>query len=229
MATIKVVDVLDRASIILQDSSTNVRYPKAELLKFFNNAQKEVVLHRPDANMVNEDFDCVVGSKQSLPAAGLRLVDVVRNKDGRAITQIDRRVLDQTLPDWHEVVAGTNKIEHFIYDSSDPKNFYVYPKATADFDLEIVYSAAPADIAISEEDFGTDTTVISVDDVYANAILDYVLYRSYQKDSEYAGNSQRALMHYQGFTNSLGIKTQADIAVTPAPDIPGAMAMQRAV
>ena len=123
MATIKVVDVLDRASIILQDSSTNVRYPKAELLKFFNNAQKEVVLHRPDANMVNEDFDCVVGSKQSLPAAGLRLVDVVRNKDGRAITQIDRRVLDQTLPDWHEVVAGTNKIEHFIYDSSDPKNF----------------------------------------------------------------------------------------------------------
>jgi hypothetical protein len=227
MATIKVVDVLDRASIILQDSSTNVRYPKEELLKFFNDAQKEVVLHRPDANMVNEDFDCVVGSKQSLPAAGLRLVDVVRNKDGRAITQIDRRVLDQTLPDWHEVVAGTNKIEHFIYDSSAPKIFYVYPKATADFDLEIVYSAAPADIAISN--FGTDTTVLSVDDVYANAILDYVLYRSYQKDSEYAGNSQRAIMHYQGFTNSLGIKTQADIAVTPAPDIPGAMAMQRAV
>ena len=84
-------------------------------------------------------------------------------------------------------------------------------------------------VRLSFSNFGTDTTVLSVDDVYANAILDYVLYRSYQKDSEYAGNSQRAIMHYQGFTNSLGIKTQADIAVTPAPDIPGAMAMQRAV
>ena len=53
MATTKVVDILDRASIILQDS-TNVRFPNAELLKFFNDAQKEVVLHRPDANNLNQ-------------------------------------------------------------------------------------------------------------------------------------------------------------------------------
>ena len=42
MATTKVVDILDRASIILQDN-TNVRFPNDELLKFFNDAQKEVV------------------------------------------------------------------------------------------------------------------------------------------------------------------------------------------
>ena len=52
MATTRVVDVLDRAAIILQDN-TNVRFPNEELLKFFNDAQKEVVLHRPDAKMVN--------------------------------------------------------------------------------------------------------------------------------------------------------------------------------
>ena len=81
MATTKVVDVIDRAAIILQDAS-HVRYPEAELLKFFNDAQREVVLHRPDAKMVTADHDCVAGSKQALPATGLRLIDVVRNKDG---------------------------------------------------------------------------------------------------------------------------------------------------
>jgi hypothetical protein len=56
-----------------------------------------------------------------------------------------------------------------------------------------------------------------LDDIYANCLLDYILYRAYQKDSEYAGNAQRSMMHYQGFSNALGIKTQADSATTPIP------------
>jgi hypothetical protein len=215
MATTKVVDILDRATIILQDN-TNVRFPNAELLKFFNDAQKEVVLHRPDANMVNTTMDLSNGSKQTLPAAALRLVEVVRNENGRAVTLVERRILDETLPDWHNTTAGTNKIEHYVYDPADPKNFYVYPKgASGSHTLEIVYSSAPAEIAITN--FSTDTTTISLDDIYANCLLDYVLYRAYQKDSEYAGNAQRSMMHYQSFANALGVKTQADMATTPVP------------
>ena len=212
MATTKILDILDRASIILQ----NVRFPNEELLKFFNDAQREVVLHRPDAKMVNTTLDLATGSKQTLPVSALRLIDVVRNVGGRAVTQVDRRILDETLPNWHETTAGTNKIEHYIYDPADPKNFYVFPKGTSGTDsLEIIFSASTSEIAIS--DFSSDTTVISIDDVYANCLLDYVLYRSYQKDSEFAGNSQRAIMHYQSFANALGIKTQADSALTPIP------------
>jgi len=221
MATTKVVDILDRAAIILQDN-TNVRFPNTELLKFFNDAQKEVVLHRPDAKMVNTTYACVDGSKQTLPSAALRLIEIVRNVGGRAITQVQRRILDETLPNWHETAAGTNKIEHFVYDPADPKNFYVYPKgASGTHSLEIVYSSAPSEIAVTN--FATDTQVISLDDVYANCILDYVLYRSYQKDSEFAGNAQRAMMHYQSFANALGVKTQADGATTPMPAMSGSV------
>jgi len=215
MATTKVVDILDRATIILQDN-TNVRFPNAELLKFFNDAQKEVVLHRPDANMVNTTMDLADGSKQTLPAVALRLVEVVRNENGRAVTLVERRILDETLPNWHNTTAGTNKIEHYVYDPADPKNFYVYPKGVSGtHTLEIVYSSAPAELSISN--FDTDTTTISLDDIYANCLLDYVLYRAYQKDSEYAGNAQRSMMHYQSFANALGVKTQADMATTPVP------------
>ena len=148
MATTKVATLIETAGIILQDTS-QVRFPQAELMTFLNDGQREIVLHRPDAKTINGTMTCVAGSKQSIPC-GLRLIDVVRNDGGRAITQIDRKILDETLPDWHESTAdSTKKIEHFVYDAADPKNFYVYPQADATMDIEIIYSTAPADISYS--------------------------------------------------------------------------------
>ncbi len=214
MATTKVATLIDTAGIILQDTS-QVRFPQAELLTFLNDAQREIVLHRPDAKTLNQNMTCVAGSKQSIPTTGLRLIDVVRNDGGRAVTQIDRKILDETLPNWHNTTAdATKKIEHFVYDPADPKNFYVYPNATTSMDIEIIYSTAPADLTYSA------SQVISLDDIYANAILDYMLYRAYQKDSEYAGNAERSMMHYQSFANALGIKSRADAAIDPMPNSP---------
>ena len=219
MATTKVIDVLDRASIILQDAD-HVRFPNAELLKFFNDAQREVVLHRPDSNMQNASFTPADGSKQTIPSGGITLVDVVRNIGGYAITQVERKILDETLPNWHNTTQDTTrKIEHFVFDAADPKTFYVYPKAIAASDsIEIIYSSPPTDIAISN--FSTDTQTITLDDVYANSLLDYILYRAYQKDAEFAGNAQKSAMHYQGFANSLGIKARVDGALSPRPATP---------
>ena len=214
MATTKVATIIDTAGIILQDTS-QVRFPQSELMTFLNDAQREIVLHRPDAKTLNGNMTCVSGSKQSIPATGLRLIDVVRNDAGRAITQIDRKILDETLPNWHNTAAdATKKVEHFVYDPADPKNFYVYPNATSSMDIEIIYSTAPSDISY------TSTVTITLDDIYANAILDYMLYRAYQKDSEYAGNAERSMMHYQSFANALGIKSRADAAIDPMPNNP---------
>tara|TARA_B100000925_G_C21979126_1_gene461484 strand:+ start:941 stop:1609 length:669 start_codon:yes stop_codon:yes gene_type:complete len=218
MATVKVVgDVLNRASRLLQDTA-KVRYTNEELLLFFNDAQREVVLHRPDANTVNFNFTCSAGSKQTLGSQDLRLVDVVRNVNGRVVTQVDRKLLDDTLPNWHNTTATVDKkIEHFIYESGDPKNFYVYPNALNTHQLEIVTSRAPSDITVSN--FSTDTQTIGLDDLYANAILDYLLYRAYQKDSEFAGSVNQAQMHFQSFANGLGIKTRSDAATDPRPNM----------
>ena len=55
MSTVKVVDIIDRAVVVLNDT-TNVRWTKSELLLWFNDAQRAVVNRRPDANSVNEDY-----------------------------------------------------------------------------------------------------------------------------------------------------------------------------
>jgi hypothetical protein len=206
MATTKAVDLISRVSITLQDP-TFVRWTQSELLNYLNDAQRQVVLFRPDAKAANAAFSCAATAKQTLPADGLRLINVLRNTNGRAVTKVDRSILDVQLPNWYETAVSADGVKHYVYDALDPKNFYVFPKPAAAHQIDIVYAMAPVDIVISN--FTTDTQVIGIDDIYANALMDYMMYRAYQKDSEFA-NLNRAAVYYQAFTTSLGIKSQAD-------------------
>jgi hypothetical protein len=218
MATIQVIDLIDRAEEILQDT-TNVRWSQQTLLNYLNDAQREIVLFRPDANPTNESFTLAQSSKQTLPSTALRLLSIYKNLSPNtgAITQIQRRVLDDQVDDWY-ASTGT-KVEHYVYDPLDPKIFYVYPYPSASGQtIEMVYSSAPADITISN--FLTSTDTITLDDIYGNAILDYMLYRSYQKDAEYAGDLERSAYFYRSFQNALGIKNQVDAGSTPQPSTP---------
>lgn len=218
MATVKVIDLIDRAESILQDT-TNVRWGQQELLDHLNDAQREIVLFRPDANPVNESFTLAQTSKQTLPSAALRLIDVYKNASPNSgpITNIDRKVLDDQVSDWHASTGTT--VQHYVYDPLDPKTFYVYPiPSGGGHTAMIVYSSSPANITIAN--FSSTTTTITLDDIYANAILDYMLYRAYLKDTEYAGDMNRAGLHHQSFQNSLGIKAQVDQGSSPIPSTP---------
>lgn len=203
MPTVVVGDLIDRVAITLQDR-TNVRWPRIDLLTYLNDAQRQVVLNRPDAQAVNTTFNCLNQSKQTLPAAALRLLAVKRNINGRSITPVEQSTLDIQLPEWHQT-AETDGVEHFIYDPIDPKTFYLFPVPIADRQIEIVYSTAPAQIT-------DEAATIGLDDIYANVLMDYMLYRSYQKDATY-GDLQKATLYLQSFGSALGIKTQVDGAL----------------
>lgn len=206
MPTVVVKDLIDRVAITLQDR-TNVRWPRVDLLTYLNDAQRQIVLNRPDAQAVNTTFNCLNQSKQTLPAAALRLLTIKRNIDGRAITPVEQSTLDIQLPDWHQT-PETDGVEHWLYDGLDPKTFYLFPVPIADRQIEIVYSTAPAPIVL-------ETATIGLDDIYANVIMDYMLYRAYQKDATY-GDLNKATLYLQSFGSALGIKTQVDGALAGA-------------
>ena len=56
---------------------------------------------------------------------------------------------------------------------------------------------------------------LGVPDIYGNVVLDYILYRAYSKDSEFAGNQTRAASHYAAFAASLEMEIKATLAVQP--------------
>ena len=202
----------------LQDT-TSIRWPVAELVRYLNDGQREIIVHRPDAMVTNASLTLTAGTKQSLPANGAKLIDVVRNSAGtkRAIRMCAREILDAQSPGWHNL-SGVTEIVHFMFDPRDPKVFYVYPPAqSAGASVDLVYSALPTDIAepAAGTDYSAVSGAISVPDIYSNALQDYVLYRAYTKDSQYAGNEARAQARYAAFANVLGIEIKATVAVAP--------------
>jgi len=221
MGTLIAKDIIGRASTIINDV-TSIRWPEAELLNYLNDSQREVVNQRPDSNSVNIAIALAAGTKQTIPATGIRLLDVVRNMGlfaspsaGNAVRLVDREVLDAQLPGWHTATTGV--IQHYIFDPRDPKTFYVYPQAAGTEALEIIYSSSPVDV-VSSAGVGlplSGTETIGIDDIYANPMLDFILARAYMKDSDYAGNANRAQLHYQSFMNSLGMKGKSDFTTDP--------------
>lgn len=222
MATEKVVTLISKAQTLLQDV-TSVRWPVLELQGWLNDAYREIVNLRPDSNTQTGTFTCAAGPRQVVTTQfsnALRLIEAVRNvadgSDKRAVRLIDRKVLDEQRRTWYAESQSVT-IQHYMFDPRVPKEFLVYPPATTSAQLEIAYSSVPTAHALTESQLTNPATaeVIRIDDSYANALIDYVLYRAYSKDADYAANANRAVAHFQAFQNALGVKGQAEAASQP--------------
>lgn len=214
MATILAQTCVDKAQILIQDA-TGVRWPEAELLGWLNDGQREIVLLKPSACVHHGPIQMTPGTKQTIPADGVALIGVRRNMGaagttpGRVVTLVDRRIMDDQVPDWHMDQDAAEAV-HYLYDPDDPKHFYLWPPQPAEaHHMDVVYAKSPANVALGE--------VISVDDIYASALVDYVVYRAFSKDIDYAANDGRAATHYQSFARALGVKVQNEQTVRPKP------------
>lgn len=222
MSTVKVVDLLSKAQTLLLDA-TAVRWPLLELQGWLNDGYKELVNMRPDANAQTATFTCAAGYRQTINGVtprAYRLMDVVANKAAasskKRVTLISRGSLDAVRPNWYNDTA-TVEIEKYIFDPRLPKEFLVYPPAATTAQLEIVFAEVPEPHALTAVQLANPATaeVIRVDDIYANPLLDYVMYRAYSKDSEQQGNAQRAVAYYQAMQAALGINTQSSASAQP--------------
>ena len=211
--------IVHRVVDILQDT-TSVRWPVPELVRYLNDGQREVVLYRPDATIKSATVTCVAGAKQALPSDGAKLIDVIRNSasggTNKAVRLVAREVLDAQIPNWYGF-SGELDVVHYTYDPRDPKTFFVYPPALTTTRVDITYSAFPTDVTEPADGSTYDDVAGNMDlpDIYGNVVTDYILYRAYSKDSEYAGNAQRAQAHYGAFANALNIEVQGTTGVAP--------------
>ncbi len=220
--SIAILDLLTECRYQLMDD-TGIRWPDLELVGYVNQAQREICNYKPDAIVKNENLTLVAGTKQSLPATAIRLLTVVRNTraqvtdntgsvtttaTSRSIRAVSRETLDRFVPTWHSDTPHA-EVKHFMFDDTDPTNFYVYPAQPASgFGVvEVLYTDHPSTVTINSN--------LEVADAYTNAIKDYVLYRALAKDAEMPASAQRSVNHYQAFLQSITGKQQVDTATSP--------------
>lgn len=197
MGTLSAQAVISRVKTLLQDPD-NIRWPQSELILWISDAQREIASYKPDAFVQTSVVMLAAGSKQSLPADGVTLIDVIRNMGttgtapGRAPRLVSREILDAQLPNWH-TDGPSAEVKHYVFDPANQKTFYVQPPQPASErgSLELVYAAAPVEVTANGN--------LVLDDTWINAITNYVMHRAYSKDAEYAANANLAAAYYQAF------------------------------
>ena len=206
--------IIDKAEIILKDSS-NARWAAAELLDWLIEGEEVIVTLKPDANATEEAVLLDAGTLQSLPSTATQLLDVTYNMGiidgttyGDAISLVDRGTMDACYPGWQTADASAT-VKHVIYDPVKlPKKFWVYPKSAGTNYIQIITAKIPAGIA-------TAATVINLADEYATPLMDWVLFRAFQKDAEYNPSVERALSHLDAFRQYLGIRDNMEDKMAP--------------
>lgn len=199
--------IIGEASKLLSDLG-HVRWSQADKLDWLNAGQRQIVAVRPDANAVKADRALVAGVEQSLPANGTKLLDVIRNVDGRAVTLISRDQMTALNTSWFEV-RPSRVIQHYFFDANDPKSFHVYPPAEVGAAVRILYAALPTDCTAASD------SAISLDDIYEGPLIDWICYRAWSVDSDAPGDVARAANAMSTFMQALGVKTQTDQSTQP--------------
>lgn len=210
---IPVQDIYDRVvELLLDKDRTQPRWADAELVWWINDSRMAIIIRRPQACSTIETIELASGSKQSIPADGTILLDVIRNMGasgqtpGRAIRRTDRQGIDDMELYWHKRTASS-EISQFTFDDRLPKDFYVYPPAKSGTRIEIAYAKLPQAITAigGELDMGLE---------YMDAVVNYVAYRAKSKDSEYA-NAAEAAAYYGSFNDALGMNASSQNSTSP--------------
>jgi len=212
MGTITAKTLITRVSHTMQDYN-NTHWLIPEHLDYLNDAQRQLVIYIASACTKNEPRKLEPGTLQTIPAEGYRFIKGHRNMGlsgatpGRAVRAVDYDTLSDANPDWHTSTPADVVLE-YAFDMNDPKRFYVWPpQPSSTHYLQITYSCTPTVIA------GVNS-VITVDDVYANAIMEYMEYRAWRKGGKDM-NIAKSDAAFTQFANALGLKLQSDQMIIP--------------
>lgn len=207
--------ILQNVNFILDDPN-NTFFSLSQKIAAINSALQALVSYRPDAASLTAMMLLVAGTRQTIPSDGVRLLKVIRNRGvsglsdaGKAIRKADMLVQDALIPDWH-TTTGQTTIDEYFYDSITPKDFYVYPPVAVSPTIGIDISYVRVLPTITA---GSDT--LPVDDYFAPALQEWMLYSLWCGDDEQNPNYAAARSHQQTFFQLLQIKASSDGAVNP--------------
>lgn len=210
--TFQAKDTMKRASVTLQDDGA-VRWTATELLDYLNDGMRELISMKPTAKTQTVQLSLASGTKQTLPAQYTILSRVICNRitgSKRAIRPLAKReILDSQIPGWQDpdVLPFAAAVTHVIHEGAEPRTYYVVPGNDGNGIIEAMVGAYPTPVsaptAPANLEIENYTATVDLDDIYMNALTDYILYRAFSKDGSAPNAANRAVAHYELFKASV--------------------------
>lgn len=181
--SITVMEVLTEVSKSMRDEVNFIWDLQTELLPLLNRAVPELVWRDPYASVFNMPFATAAGVLQTIPADAVALINVKRNlgangtTPGNIITDVPRDSLDADLPSWPTTTAAAPI--HYVFDSRDPRRFYLWPQPPSPWFVELEYAQVPNDVAIGDP--------FPLPEMYAAAVQHWIKAIAYSSNMELYG------------------------------------------
>lgn len=194
--------VITEVRRLIQDTRDPLRYTNEMLLGFVNQTLKRMVMLRPDLFSQVGDIPTNPNTAvQSLPADAVRLIEVFQVKDGNAVFEVSRGMLNRSSPNWMNTPAGmpVNYMRHV----RNPTRFFLYPRPVEGVELLAEYAVAPPV-------YGQYDEIEHPQDTYFPVLVDGVVFMAESIDNEHV-NSGRAKMFQDSFAQLLGVSLQSRV------------------
>lgn len=194
--------VIDEVRRLIQDTRTPYRYSDAVLLGFVNQALRRMVILRPDLFSYIGEIPTTANTViQNMPADSARLVEIFAVKNGSAVTEVTREVMDQSSPTWFSDTAGTPV--NFMRHVRNPNVYFLYPRPVASTVMIAEYVQVPAAYTLNQ-------TIALLPDSYLPVVVDGTVFLAESVDNEHV-NSGRAKLFQDSFAQALGVGLQSRV------------------
>lgn len=215
------------ASVQLNDQQVGrefTRWSRALLVSYLNDALAEIAAHKPEAFAKQVSLDLEPGRIQRIDKAldddrpGARLVSIDTNKDGSSAYEADFDLTQAFAPfnccvDPLELDKQGRPIYRVVSYSINPKDtrtFTVSPPVPAGLSAVVratVMGLVP--MYSAQNDFDT---VVDAEPKYQAAILDYMVGRAFEIDTESPSSRSNADRHLGRFYTMMGVKYRYESA-----------------
>lgn len=192
-------DIITEARNLVQDTRAPYRYSDTLMLGWVNQTLKRMSVLRPDLFSFIGDIPTVANTVlQSCPSDSLRLVEIFQIKNGDAVTEVNRDVLDQMYPNWVNEAAGTPV--NFMRHVRSPNKFFLYPRPSTGVVLIGEYAQVPPTYTLNQ-------AIALLPDSYLPVAVDGVVFLAESVDNEHV-NSGRAKLFQDSFAQTLATGLQ---------------------
>jgi hypothetical protein len=220
-------DLTGEVAELLNDAEKGfefTRWTRPELIEYANDAVLQITAYRSAEFSATREVALQPGARQTLPQDATYFSRVVATLDqyGRQIAQPSATDTNATriAATWFEPLAcrapgcdpddseaggadGVYAIRSYAFDPDDQTAFYVDPPVPAGVTLNalVLCLNIPAPIGLEG--------ALAIPATYHNAVIEWMLYRAYSKDTESATDATRAREHLSAFGALMGVAQTA--------------------
>ncbi len=210
-------ELLDDAIVALQDNEPGYEYSrwtKAELLSCVTQAMAALHFFKPELYNTKQVLTLLPGAVQRIGPEFSKLIELDSNlapdgTEGSPITESSEPLLKAFNRPLPFDPMQPYKVVTYRMDTTNPRVFYVNPPAPESPRHKVVAALVQTPPTVLDEN---QELVLPASDSggWYNVLLDYMLFRAFQKDTESATSRTKARDHEIAFMQAVGANARLD-------------------